>query len=79
MAAIETWKVEAGGVEMKGAVREIEVQPGLPTEWWFVPIATGAITDLHRRIKDKEEKAHSERGMTGVSPSCERDGLRKPQ
>jgi hypothetical protein len=50
---------------MKGAVREIEVQPGLPTEWWFVPIATGAITDLHCRIKDKDEKAQREQGMTG--------------
>ncbi len=50
---------------MKGAVREIEVQPGLPTEWWLVPIATGAITDLHCRIKDKDEKAQREQGMTG--------------
>ena len=32
--------------EIKGAIREIEVYPGGTTEWWFVPVATGTITDL---------------------------------
>src|SRR5712691_9929444 len=31
--------------EFKGAIREIEVHPGYTAEWWFVPIATGRVTD----------------------------------
>jgi uncharacterized cupredoxin-like copper-binding protein len=52
--------------EIKGAVREIEVLPGGTTEWWFVPVATGTITDLHCHIKDKDDKTHAEKGMTGT-------------
>ena len=52
--------------EVKGPVREIEVYPGGTTEWWFVPIATGKITDLGCSIKDKDGKTHREMGMTGV-------------
>lgn len=52
--------------EIKGAVREMEVLPGGTTEWWFVPIATGVITDLHCHIKDKDGKTHAEKGMTGM-------------
>ena len=32
--------------EFKGAIREIEVYPGHSAEWWFVPVATGRVTDL---------------------------------
>ena len=52
--------------EIKGAIREIEVYPGGTTEWWFVPVATGTITDLHCRIKDMDGKTHAEKGMKGV-------------
>ena len=39
--------------EFKGAIREIEVYPGQTAEWWFVPIATGRVTDLRCGIADK--------------------------
>lgn len=48
-------------VEVKGIVREIEVYPGYSAEWWFVPIRSGKITDLHCSIK-----GHRAGGMTGV-------------
>lgn len=51
--------------EIKGAIREIEVLPGGTTEWWFVPVATGVITDLNCHIKDKSGKTHAANGMTG--------------
>jgi len=52
--------------EIKGAIREIEVYPGGTTEWWFVPVATGTITDLSCSIKDKDGKTHFESGMKGT-------------
>lgn len=52
--------------EIKGAIREIEVYPGGTTEWWFVPVATGSISDLHCSIKDKDGKTHAESGMKGA-------------
>jgi len=52
--------------EIKGAIREIEVYPGGTTEWWFVPVATGTVTDLHCHIKEQDGKTHAESGMTGV-------------
>ena len=52
--------------EIKGAIREIEVYPGGTTEWWFVPVATGTVTDLHCSIKDKDDKTHAESGMKGT-------------
>ena len=36
--AIWNQKVEAGDVEVKGAIREIEVKPAAEAEWVFVPI-----------------------------------------
>ena len=51
--------------EIKGAIREIEVLPGGTTEWWFVPVATGKITDLNCHSKDKDGKSHAAKGMTG--------------
>ena len=51
--------------EFKGAIREIEVYPGHAAEWWFVPVATGRVTDLICSIKDKDGKSHAEHGMVG--------------
>jgi len=51
--------------EIKGAIREIEVYPGGTTEWWFVPVATGA-AEYTCSIKDKnDDKSHTEKGMKG--------------
>ncbi len=52
--------------EVKGPVHEVEIYPGGTTEWWFVPVSTGALTDLHCPIKDKDGKVHGEKGMTGT-------------
>ena len=51
--------------EFKGAIREIEVYPGQTAEWWFVPVATGRVTDLQCGIRDKDGKTHAEHGMVG--------------
>jgi uncharacterized cupredoxin-like copper-binding protein len=51
--------------EFKGTIREIEVYPGHSAEWWFVPVATGRVTDLQCGIKDKDGKTHAEHGMVG--------------
>ena len=52
--------------EIKGNIREIEVYPGGTAEWWFVPIATGKLDDLHCRVKDKDGHTHAEKGMIGT-------------
>ena len=52
--------------EIKGAVREIEVLPGGTSEWWFVPVATGTITDLHCHVKDQDGETHAQNGMKGT-------------
>lgn len=46
--------------EVKGEIREIEVYPGHSAEWWFVPVKTGTLTDLHCPIP-----GHTEAGMVG--------------
>src|SRR6187397_2659343 len=51
--------------EFKGAIREIEVYPGQSAEWWFVPVATGRVTDLQCGIRGSDGKTHAEHGMTG--------------
>ena len=51
--------------EFKGAIREIEVYPGATAEWWFVPIATGRMSDLRCSIVGKDGKSHAEHGMVG--------------
>jgi len=51
--------------EFKGAIREIEVYPGHAAEWWFVPVATGRITDLRCGIVAGDGRSHAEHGMTG--------------
>ena len=51
--------------EFKGAIREIEVYPGFSAEWWFVPVATGRVTDLQCGIRGADGKTHAEHGMVG--------------
>jgi uncharacterized cupredoxin-like copper-binding protein len=51
--------------EFKGAIREVEVYPGAAAEWWFVPVATGRVTDLRCGILDKGGKSHADHGMVG--------------
>jgi uncharacterized cupredoxin-like copper-binding protein len=50
--------------EFKGAIREIEVYPGHSAEWWFVPVATGRVSDLRCGIV-KDGKSHADLGMIG--------------
>jgi uncharacterized cupredoxin-like copper-binding protein len=57
--AIWTRKVQMGGTEVKGAVREIQIGTGEQAEWWFVPIATGTF-DLLCTVE-----GHAENGMIG--------------
>jgi uncharacterized cupredoxin-like copper-binding protein len=51
--------------EFKGAIREIEVYPGQIAEWWFVPVATGRVTDLRCGIVGADGKSHADHGMVG--------------
>ena len=51
--------------EFKGAIREIEVHPGQSAEWWFVPVATGRVTDLSCGISGSDGKTHADHGMVG--------------
>ena len=51
--------------EFKGAIREIEVYPGHSAEWWFVPVATGRVTDLQCGIRGADGKTHADHGMVG--------------
>jgi uncharacterized cupredoxin-like copper-binding protein len=51
--------------EFKGAIREVEVYPGQTAEWWFVPVATGRVTDLRCGIVGKDGKSHADHGMVG--------------
>src|SRR5262245_27571039 len=51
--------------EFKGAIREIEVYPGHSAEWWFVPVATGRVTDLECGIRGSDGKTHQDHGMVG--------------
>ena len=51
--------------EFKGAIREIEVYPGYSAEWWFVPVATGRVTDLECGIRGADGKTHKDHGMVG--------------
>lgn len=68
---VYTRKVQVVGpngtlAEIKGSIREIEVYPGGTAEWWFVPVATGRISDLNCHIKDDDGMTHAEKGMTGA-------------
>ncbi|MGJ3246404.1 MAG: cupredoxin domain-containing protein [Elainellaceae cyanobacterium] len=53
-------KVEAAGVEVKGAIHELELKPGAEAEWVFVPLKPG-VYELHCSIP-----GHAEAGMTGT-------------
>jgi uncharacterized cupredoxin-like copper-binding protein len=56
---IWTQKVEAGKVEIKGAIHELELKPGAEAEWVFVALKPGKYT-LRCPIV-----GHTEAGMTG--------------
>lgn len=51
--------------EIKGSIREIEIYPGATAEWWFVPVATGELSDLHCHIEGDDGMTHAEMGMVG--------------
>lgn len=55
-----TQKVQAGKVEIKGAIHELELKPGGEAEWVFVPMKPGNYT-LRCPIP-----GHTEAGMTGL-------------
>lgn len=54
-----TQKVEAGNVEIKGAIHELELKPGAEAEWVFVPMKSGSY-NLRCTVP-----GHAEAGMTG--------------
>ena len=56
---IWTRKVEVGGVEIKGVINEIELQPGKTADWYFIPIRTGTFEMAC------EIEGHKEAGMFG--------------
>jgi uncharacterized cupredoxin-like copper-binding protein len=56
---IWTSKVEAGKVEIKGAIHELELKPGAEAEWVFVPMKPGSYS-LRCPIV-----GHTEAGMIG--------------
>ncbi|WP_414527932.1 plastocyanin/azurin family copper-binding protein [Nodularia chucula] len=57
--SIWTQKVQAGKVEIKGAIHELELKPGGEAEWVFLPIKPGNY-HLHCVIP-----GHTAAGMTG--------------
>ncbi len=57
--AIWTQAVETDKIEVKGAIHEVELQPGGELEWIFIPIKPGKY-ELHCAIV-----GHTEAGMTG--------------
>jgi len=57
---IWTQKVEAGKVEIKGVIHELELKPGATAEWVFVPIKSGSYP-LRCTIP-----GHAEAGMVGL-------------
>jgi uncharacterized cupredoxin-like copper-binding protein len=56
---IWTQKVDAGNVEIKGAIRELELRPNTTAEWVFIPMKPGAYL-LRCPIP-----GHTEAGMVG--------------
>jgi uncharacterized cupredoxin-like copper-binding protein len=55
-----TRKVDAGNVEIKGAIRELELRPQSQAQWVFVPLKPGTYP-LRCTIP-----GHAEAGMTGT-------------
>jgi uncharacterized cupredoxin-like copper-binding protein len=58
--AIWSQKVDAGNVEIKGAIHELELRPGTTAAWVFVPVRAGVYT-LRCTVA-----GHTEAGMTGT-------------
>ncbi len=58
--AIWSQKVEAGKVEIKGAIHELELKPGATADWVFIPQKPGRYA-LRCTIP-----GHTEAGMTGT-------------
>ncbi|WP_017651454.1 cupredoxin domain-containing protein [Fortiea contorta] len=56
---IWTQKVQAGKVEIKGAIHELELKPTAEAEWVFVPLKSGKYA-LHCSIP-----GHTQAGMIG--------------
>ena len=54
-----TRKVQAGKVEVKGAIHELELKPGAEAEWVITPMKAGTY-ELHCSIK-----GHASAGMIG--------------
>ena len=54
-----TRKVQAGKVEVKGAIHELELKPGAEAEWVLTPMKAGTY-ELHCSIK-----GHAPAGMVG--------------
>lgn len=52
-------KVDAGNVEVKGAIHELELRPNTVADWVFVPVRSGRYT-LRCTVP-----GHTEAGMTG--------------
>lgn len=64
--AIWTQKVDAGNVEIKGAIHELELRPGTKADWVFIPLRSGNY-ELRCTIA-----GHTEAGMKGsivISPA----------
>jgi uncharacterized cupredoxin-like copper-binding protein len=57
--ALWSQKVDAGGVEVKGAIHELELKPGAQAVWVFIPQKSGRY-ELHCSIP-----GHAEAGMVG--------------
>jgi uncharacterized cupredoxin-like copper-binding protein len=58
--AIWSQKVDAGNVEVKGAIHELELRPGSKAEWVFIPLRAGTYS-LRCTVP-----GHSEAGMVGT-------------
>jgi uncharacterized cupredoxin-like copper-binding protein len=58
--AIWSQKVDAGNVEVKGAIHELELRPGSKADWVFIPLRAG-LYSLRCTIP-----GHAEAGMVGT-------------
>lgn len=58
--SIWTQKVDAGKVEIKGAIHDLELKPGASADWVFVPMKSGTYS-LRCSIP-----GHAEAGMVGT-------------
>jgi uncharacterized cupredoxin-like copper-binding protein len=58
--AIWSQKVDAGNVEVKGAIHELELRPNTEAEWVFIPLRAG-IYPLRCTVA-----GHTEAGMVGT-------------